>query len=269
MDSFLDIIKNARFEVTRVDFETVDTTWENYFFLYDKNRIYYITNGEADLTLKNQVVHLKAKTLYYLPSYSVVEVKCKNFLSHHFIHFEWDGEMKDIFPSLIFKTDAIAEDSDEQIFMNLQKIMQKKRNIKTELEINGYMQILFSRFIAERTFSVNHEIFRFAKILKFIDENINNKITIKDLAARFNYSEAYFSSSFSKVFKMPPLQYIHNKKVSRAIQLLTTTTLTVKEISYDLGFDDSLYFSRLFRRNTGLSPCKFRQTLQKRSILAH
>jgi AraC-like DNA-binding protein len=54
-------------------------------------------------------------------------------------------------------------------------------------------------------------------------------------------------------------QHIHEKLIGRSKELLTTTTLTISEIAYQLGFEHSQSFSRLFKTKTRLSPGQFRQ----------
>jgi AraC family transcriptional activator of pobA len=54
--------------------------------------------------------------------------------------------------------------------------------------------------------------------------------------------------------------YIHEKVIEKAKELLTTTTLTVSEVAYQLGFEHSQSFSRLFKIKTQLAPLKFRAT---------
>jgi AraC-like DNA-binding protein len=56
-----------------------------------------------------------------------------------------------------------------------------------------------------------------------------------------------------------PRQYFLQLKVMRARELLITTDQSIKEISYQLGFDSIYYFSRFFKQKTGMSPSEFRK----------
>ena len=61
---------------------------------------------------------------------------------------------------------------------------------------------------------------------------------------------------------MSPKEHIISIKTERACDLLKTTDLSVKEISYSLGFSDPLYFSRFFKAETGLSPTEYKTPAQ-------
>ena len=56
-----------------------------------------------------------------------------------------------------------------------------------------------------------------------------------------------------------PLQYINQKKIEKAQLLLITEELAVKEIAFQLAFDDYSYFSRLFKKTTGVTPQEYRR----------
>jgi AraC-like DNA-binding protein len=58
------------------------------------------------------------------------------------------------------------------------------------------------------------------------------------------------------------VQYINSKKVERAQLLLYTTDIPVKEVAYELGFNDHSYFIRMFRKVTGITPQEYRRQLR-------
>ena len=124
------------------------------------------------------------------------------------------------------------------------------------------MQILVSAFISGND-APERDTGRFLEILKFIDENLDRRITVRELAALANLNEVYFSNLFKRMFDISPLQYVLNKKISHSMLLLKNTKLSVKEIAYKIGFDDELYFSRIFKNKTGLSPKIFRSAAQE------
>lgn len=60
----------------------------------------------------------------------------------------------------------------------------------------------------------------------------------------------------------PPLKYINQKKIEKAQLILVTDSLTVKEVTYRLAFEDYSYFNRLFKKVTGLTPQQYRYSYQ-------
>ena len=78
-------------------------------------------------------------------------------------------------------------------------------------------------------------------------------------ADRLNVSLSYLNESLKKVTGFPVSYWIIHEVMLEAKRLLYYTQITVKEIAYELGYDDHAYFSRLFRKTTGVTPVAFRQ----------
>lgn len=76
-------------------------------------------------------------------------------------------------------------------------------------------------------------------------------------------SEVYLNEVVKKSTGMTPSEWINIAILLEAKRLLRTTALTVKEIAHDLGFEDHAYFSRLFKKNTAMTPLEFRNTILK------
>lgn len=96
----------------------------------------------------------------------------------------------------------------------------------------------------------------------FIQNNFNYKISIKSLADTAGYSEAHFINLFKKYYGCTPKECILDLRMEKAKSLLQTTDLYINEIAQQCGYDDALYFSRLFRRHIGISPQEFRNLIK-------
>lgn len=83
--------------------------------------------------------------------------------------------------------------------------------------------------------------------------------SVGEIAKRFGYSKYHFIRKFKQLTGISPWNYILLSRVSRAKELLTDNTLSVRDIAFTLNFRDPNYFSRIFRRRTGLSPLAFRR----------
>lgn len=99
-----------------------------------------------------------------------------------------------------------------------------------------------------------------ASIIRYMQENLEGHITLRQLSDYTGYSVSQLSNIFRKSTGDSPLSYFNRLKIQRACQLLATTTLRVNQISAKLGIDDSYYFSRLFTHVVGVSPKKYRQS---------
>jgi AraC family transcriptional activator of pobA len=82
--------------------------------------------------------------------------------------------------------------------------------------------------------------------------------TVQFLSEKLNLSPGYLSDMLRSFIGQNAQQYIHEKLIEKAKQRLTTTRLSVGEIAYELGFEHSQSFSKLFRNKTNQSPLEFR-----------
>lgn len=83
--------------------------------------------------------------------------------------------------------------------------------------------------------------------------------TVHYLAAQLNISPSYLSDMLRSLIGQNAQQYIHHKLIEKAKEKLSTTNLTVSEVAYELGFEHSQSFSKLFKTKTNLSPSEFRR----------
>ena len=69
----------------------------------------------------------------------------------------------------------------------------------------------------------------------------------------------YFSNYFKKTFRISPKQYVLNKRLMESQRLLLESRLSIKEIAYQVGFENENYFSEFFAQRVGISALKFRK----------
>ncbi|HEY8894826.1 MAG TPA: AraC family transcriptional regulator [Niastella sp.] len=92
----------------------------------------------------------------------------------------------------------------------------------------------------------------------YMQEHINENITLQELSSHYNYSASRFSSLFKQKTGYAPIDYFIQMKMQKASQQLDFTTSSVKDIALSMGFDDPYYFSKRFRKIIGLSPKQYR-----------
>ena len=97
----------------------------------------------------------------------------------------------------------------------------------------------------------------------FFNENYNQNIHIDDYAASRGMSVSWFIRNFKKYTGSTPMQFIVGIRINNAQMLLETTTYSINEISKILGYDNQLYFSRLFHKWKGYSPREYRKLRNK------
>ncbi|TWH57130.1 AraC-like DNA-binding protein [Desulfitobacterium sp. LBE] len=105
-----------------------------------------------------------------------------------------------------------------------------------------------------------------ADAVNFIHENYTKGITIGQLAEFYAIDIKRFSYLFQKNVGVPALAYLTRLRINHAKRLLQTSSYTVAEIAESVGYHDSYYFSRLFKKQTGHSPTGFAMLDAKKSI---
>ena len=99
---------------------------------------------------------------------------------------------------------------------------------------------------------------------RYFQEHYNEDINIEEYALSRNMSVSYFLKKFKEVTKKSPMQYILGIRISNAVSLLESTDYNVTEISTIIGYDNPLYFSRIFKKQKGVSPSDYRKQLSSR-----
>ena len=96
------------------------------------------------------------------------------------------------------------------------------------------------------------------EIIRFMLENINTTFSLNQFAHRAKISKYHFARKFKQKTGYSPIDYFNRLKIQKACELIDTSSLTIKEISDTLGFNNPFYFSEVFKRITGMSPKKYR-----------
>lgn len=99
---------------------------------------------------------------------------------------------------------------------------------------------------------------KFYEVKQYVDQNYLERISLNELAQKFFCSTAYLSRLFKKYTGKPFVQYVQCKRIEKAIEYLLTTTRSVEEIAFAVGYIDKHQFFTLFKKYTNKTPKKFR-----------
>lgn len=100
---------------------------------------------------------------------------------------------------------------------------------------------------------------------KYVSNNLDKKIYTKELADLVGLSHSHFRYLFSLIFRTNPSDYLLRKRVEKSKELLKTTK-SITEISYELAFSSSQYFSNSFKKISGMRPKEYRKAIQSLSV---
>lgn len=110
----------------------------------------------------------------------------------------------------------------------------------------------------------------YADILNFLCFNYTRNLTLDDIAREMNYSKSYIRQLFRKKSNHSISHYLTILRMKRAKELLANKNVSIRDIAYDVGYDDPNYFTNVFRKEVGISPRTYRKQLdlfQENSIL--
>ena len=99
---------------------------------------------------------------------------------------------------------------------------------------------------------------------RHIDSNLEGNISVEDLAKMARLSRSRFSKAFKATFRVSPQKFIVERRIERALDIMTTTEEPLSQIAFACGFCDQSHFSRVFRQVTGDSPYAWRRANYKR-----
>lgn len=92
-----------------------------------------------------------------------------------------------------------------------------------------------------------------------MQSSLHQQLNLQALAESVNLSKFHFIKKYKALTNTTPINYFIHLKIERACHLLDISTKPIKEISYDLGYVDTYYFSRIFKKIMGISPRQYRQ----------
>ena len=108
----------------------------------------------------------------------------------------------------------------------------------------------------------NLRISKVTEMLKdYICENYMKDLSVQQMAEKTNYSEPHFCRLFKQSFGQNFTSYLTEYRINMAKKMLEQPTVNVKDVGKNVGYEDSNYFTKVFRRITGQSPTEYRNTV--------
>lgn len=135
------------------------------------------------------------------------------------------------------------------------------------LAVKGRLLLVFSLLLANKAYTSNikgkvpmtENIERLKKVVQYIQDHYQSKITIDELATQLNMSRYYFCRFFKKATGITPVDYINCYKTDRAAALIEATNISILEAGMEAGFDNFSYFIRTFKRFKNCTPSEYRK----------
>lgn len=158
-----------------------------------------------------------------------------------------DLEYKNLFRAMIQELQMCREDYPEMLEIYLRQIF-----IKLHRYLNTVSRVDNSQIAEE-----------IDKATMYFSEHYNEDICIEEYAKRHSMSTSWFIRNFKQYTGSTPMQYILSIRLHNAEALLKSNQYNVSEIASIIGYDNPLYFSRIFKKAKGLSPSEYRKNISQ------
>ena len=122
----------------------------------------------------------------------------------------------------------------------------------------GYMNLFLAEIAAAFPPASDSNILLVDKAARYIQENYAANLSVEELCRQFNVSRSHFSRLFKARTGVSPQQFIMRTRVENAKQLLNNTNLSITDIAFSCGFQDTTHFAHVFKTYTSLSPSGYR-----------
>ena len=123
-----------------------------------------------------------------------------------------------------------------------------------QIEIDRHSQSAFAIFSTQK----NHDDELVRNAQSYIESNLDKKISVEKLSARFAIGRRHFDRRFISATGNTPLEYVQRVRIESAKKAFETTRKNVNEVMYEAGYSDVKAFREVFRRITGMSPLHYR-----------
>ncbi|MEQ2554567.1 response regulator transcription factor [Lachnospira intestinalis] len=162
---------------------------------------------------------------------------------------------------LLAVMDTALQKLDKENAVNGNSISGKEQNKETEICGSNANNVRENR--PKRTDNVrNSDEQTTIKYLKeYVENNYIYDISMQEAAEEMGYSDAYFSKLFKQYFNQNFTAYLTEYRIKKAKELLSNTNHSIKDISRIVGYTDSNYFAKIFKRLVGEIPSKYRENL--------
>jgi AraC-like DNA-binding protein len=284
------------FSLLHIDYVKLNNNWNYNNVISPYYRLYYIDEGMGSISNNSEKLILEPGYLYLIPSFTICNLNCEEYLSQYFIQFfeeSPDGislfnQNRNVMKILATETDiflikqmlqnnpgrGINRSNNPKVYEKeayYKEYQSLNNELKSHLkfENQGIILLLISKFLNSNDFKKSAHQAMPSKILdtmSYVQLHLDKNLTVSELAQRVNQNQDYFSKQFLIHTGQRPLNYIHEKKIERAQYLITTTNNSFLEIALDTGFSNLPHFSKIFKQIVSLTPGEYRHKNSKLSI---
>lgn len=250
--------------ITRQYFDTLRSQGRDDF------QLIYVASGSADFQINGVFHHLKEGhvILYYPHHRQQYRYQLKNQPDVYWLHFSGreagDWALRAGFSSSGFCQTGLHSEFALLFGKIIQEAQLKKSRCHalSALYTQEILELLIRYGRSQQNASFHSSELVEKAVIDF-HQSYQQPFQIREYAAKHNVSACWFIRCFKQQTGSTPQRYLTDIRMAKAKELLFSSTLTCSEIALEVGYPDPLYFSRVFRRETGMSPQTFRQRMRE------
>lgn len=220
-------------------------------------QLLYLVSGQFDVKYDNKKYHLTQGFVIYPPNMPQKYVDYEN-TQRIWVHFTGINAEK-IIEEYHLKPGVYTTGKSPLVKEMLLQLIVEHTNKPFISSEKGMLLSILSTLgkLVNNVENISND--KIHEAITFITMHYNTDINIKELANSCNLSQSRFMYLFKEQTGMAPHAYLQTLRIKHSMTLLTSTQLKIVEIGKQCGYEDSLYFSRIFKKLVGISPKEYRK----------
>lgn len=249
--------------VSEACYSELDRGWKYTANKPSFTRVYAILEGEGTLHCQGKEIRLSPGNIYVIPTEMNLSYRCNTDMKKLYFHINMPQyNSYDTFT--LMKSPAIIENVSDEIELAAKRL--KQNDTFGVLYLKSWLMKIAVTAL-QQTNTPLGPIEEYSPLVKqtmqYIDYHLRSALNVSEIANALYTSESKIQKAFKTEVGTPLGRYINDRLFFTAEEQLKMTNRSIKDISEQLGFCDSFYFSRLFTKRYGIPPSRYRKEFNR------
>ena len=234
-------------------------------YRHDDNLLLYCRDGQGGVTVGDETMQVRTGDIVILEQGTRHHYAADADDPWSLFWFHFTGDSAQRCCQYLLKNNAepiirgLNDIALQSHFRSLMSTITAGHGLPVFVHASSQMKVIFSCInLLRQHGSKTHLDDSMASVTKFLRENVHKNFSLEELAELRNLSKYHFNRQYRLKNGYAPMQHFTHMKVEQACLLLESSNMSVAEVGFQLGYEDPLYFSRVFRKVVGASPSAYR-----------